>query len=216
MEKTLADCGKIRDDCEIGWFDQEQPQRLHTLDSYEIAVYEVSNSQYELCVDVGICEPRVRNLQNEEVPYDPKYFSPEYPAVAVAFSQARAFCAWVEGRLPSEHEWEKAARGKEDNRLYPWGNDFEIERANLAVTVPPDLSEVFPEPIKSHVGDASPYGVVNMSGNVREWTTSLRNGKHIVRGGSWLSPYIEGRVTDRGTNLVPEHMDYDIGFRCVR
>ena len=73
-----------------------------------------------------------------------------------------------------------------------------------------------PSPIESYPDGASPYGALNMAGNVFEWTTARRKELYLVRGGSWNRPFFEGRVTARGTRLEPTFANDDIGFRCVR
>jgi formylglycine-generating enzyme required for sulfatase activity len=191
--------------CELGWF--HEPRRTVRVGDFEITQHEITNAQYARCVAAGVCEQPGRAIKDTNVRSDPGYFADNYPVVAVSWYDADAFCRWSGGRLPSEEEWEKAARGT-DGRRYPWGNTFDVSRANLDST--------YPSPVGQYPAGVSPYGVLDMAGNVFEWTTTQANGQFVVRGGAWTKYYFRGRVTDRGTWLEPTFANYDVGFRCVR
>ncbi len=152
--------------------------------------------------------------------YDP---SREYnPVVKMSYNDATAFCEWMGGRLPTEEEWEKAARGT-DQREYPWGNIWDTTRANVKVTG--FRSTV---PVGSFPSGASPYGAEDMAGNVGEWTDSpflaypgstyedpqYSAEARITRGGGWFDDQNQVRTTARNA-AFPETANDDLGFRCV-
>jgi formylglycine-generating enzyme required for sulfatase activity len=215
LSRTLAACEQIEGHCDEGWFDQERPQQERFLKKFQITKYEISNAQYSRCVSAHKCAPLNQDLGRDSPP-KPEYFEHHAPVVVVGYAQAATFCAWIKASLPDEQQWEKAARGT-DGRLYPWGDEFVQANANLATTL--DIRYALPSPVDSYLSGGSPYGVLNMAGNVFEWTSSKREGQedqYVLRGGSWRVPYYRGRVTDRGTSVAPTYAHYDIGFRCVR
>jgi iron(II)-dependent oxidoreductase len=192
--------------CQVDWF--KEPQRTVFVQDFEITKYEITNAQYNICVEAGICPEAGRNITDNNIPpYDPVFFHDNYPVVGVSWYEADLFCRWMGKGLPTEMEWELAARGT-DGRRYPWGNTFDSSRANL--------DSGYPSPVGSYPDGASPYGVLDMAGNVFEWTGTQLNGNYIVRGGGWSKYYFRGRVTDRGTQLNANFANYDIGFRCIR
>jgi Sulfatase-modifying factor enzyme 1/Domain of unknown function (DUF4388) len=136
--------------------------------------------------------------------------TPNFPAVFIDWFDAYAYSKWKGRRLPTEEEWEKAARGEKGLR-YPWGNRFERGAANLAGNGSQILgwTAVGVWPL-----DRSQYGVFDMAGNVSEWTgTWAENGNPVVRGGNFLNT--EAETTRRVVNLSPETIDARIGFRTV-
>jgi formylglycine-generating enzyme required for sulfatase activity len=96
----------------------ERPQRSVTVSTFWIDQTEVTNKQYRPCIEAGVCEPRIPTQSWDTYHNDPAY--DDYPAVYVDWDNAKAYCEWVGRRLPSEAEWEKAARGP-NTRIYPWG-----------------------------------------------------------------------------------------------
>lgn len=209
IQLVVQECNQTEGNCRADWFDNEQPQRRVFLPDFRISKYEVTNAQYNVCVAQGVCPKIGRLPQDGDIPYRAEFFSPHYPAVAVSWDNAALFCRWLGARLPRDEEWEKAARGADDARRYPWGATFDGSRANL--------SSGQPTAVGSYPGGASPYGVMDMAGNVFEWTaTATGDGRYFVRGGGWSKYYFRGRVTDRGTKLAPSFVNYDIGFRCAR
>jgi formylglycine-generating enzyme required for sulfatase activity len=146
-------------------FESPNPRQTLQLGDYYMDVTEVANSVYkQFCDATGRPYPLP--------PYfDKSYFDtkPDYPVVGITFDDAEAFAVWAGKRLPTEQEWEKAARGA-DARIYPWGNSLPTRHANTDGGA--DGFE-YPAPVNSAPEGASPYGLLNMSGNVWEWTASL-------------------------------------------
>lgn len=145
--------------------ENEHPQHRVYLDSYWIMQTEVSNAQYALCVAAGACSAPDNTNWNQESAAD-------HPVTNVTWKQAQAYAQWAGGRLPTEAEWEKAARGT-DGRRYPWGN--QAPTAQLANCCQHMESVT---PVYSYAEGASPYGVLNMSGNAREWTADGYSAKY--------------------------------------
>jgi serine/threonine-protein kinase len=146
-------------------FESPNPRQALTLGDYYMDVTEVPNSVYK-----QFCDATGRPYPQPSY-FDPTYFDtkPDHPVVGIAFTDAEAFAEWAGKRLPTEQEWEKAARGA-DARIYPWGNSLPTRNANTDGAH--DGSE-HPAAVTSHPEGASPYGLLNMTGNVWEWTASL-------------------------------------------
>lgn len=211
----LMGCNAAVDaDCEA----DEKPGHQVTLAAYEIDVTEVTQDQYAACVNYGACA---------EPGCEWKCADKTLPATCLSWADAKTFCAWAGKRLPTEAEWEKAARGS-DGRKYPWGNqEPNCARTNMAGCAGTA------ESAGSHPGGASPYGVLDMAGNmvemVGDWydaayyasspavdpTGPAKGEKYGGRGGGFKSTAEWHRVsvrdwydlTDAGTSL---------GFRCAR
>jgi formylglycine-generating enzyme required for sulfatase activity len=190
------------------------PLRKVTLKAYYIDIYEVTNDRYRACIEAKAC-----TLPSWNVDYPPTlheegkgwYFDPamgNYPVVGATWRQAVDYCRWAKKRVPSNAEWEKAARGT-DGRMYPWGNEWDGKRANWDDDGKVDGYKKL-APVGSFPAGQSPYGVMDMAGNVREWTDNL-----VVRGGSWYSRPVTLRTADPGHEFIVERDD-DMGFRCVR
>jgi formylglycine-generating enzyme required for sulfatase activity len=219
----------------------EHPQHVVFLDAFWMDQTEVTNHQYQHCVAAGHCaEPGFRE--------DDRFQAPNQPVIGVRWEHAVAYCEWAGARLPTEAQWEKAARGT-DGRAYPWGNTFDASRLNFC-----DRNCLYKEehdkyilkldeeddgyaqtaPVGSFPAGASPYGALDMAGNVDEWVADWyakdyysRSPGHnpqgpdpadsrVLRGGAWYNSGIdETRSANRNghTNEVWRY-SYDIGFRC--
>jgi formylglycine-generating enzyme required for sulfatase activity len=200
-------------------YDSEQPQHSVTLTAFQIAKYPVTVAEYACFVRAGQMAPERWQQQLSKL---------DHPVVYVHWRDAVAYAGWLAAhtgqfwRLPSEAEWEKAARGT-DGRIYPWGNQFDASRAN---TGKKDTT-----PVGSYPGGASPYGAQDMAGNVWEWTSSVEKpypynagdgreraestGNRVLRGGSWWEEARVARAASRDF-VAPGHLTYvGGGFRLA-
>ena len=208
------------------WDIVAQPAQVIDLPAYYIDKYEVSNEQYASCVDAGVCAaPKVYGSKLRGTYYEDAQFA-DYPVIYVSWNNASQYCSWRGGRLPSEAEWEKAARS-DDKRIYPWGDALpDCTNANFWPTGPCEGDTL---PVDSNPSGVSPYGAYNMSGNVAEWvhawfapypggdpTASKDYGKsyRVARGGAYFDPTNYIRVTVR-KGLSLEAVQSYLGFRCV-
>ncbi len=203
----------------------EQPEQDVDVDEFFIDQYEVTNRRYDLCVREGACRlPRLaRSLASGLYYADPVFHN--FPAIWVTWQDAADYCAFVGKRLPTEAEWEKAARGA-DALLYPWGEEAPVDQANHQYLLG-DLAKVGDFEL-----DESPYGVNDMAGNVREWTADWYDWQYyedaddvnprgpsqgttrVVRGGAWDDDTAALRSSAR-RNLLPDSADANLGFRCA-
>ena len=199
----------------------EKPVHEVTLAAYWIDQTEVTNGMYAKCVQSGGCQSPVDKSSRTRNSYYGNVTYADYPVINVDWKQAKAYCEWAGGRLPSEAEWEKAARGT-DGRTYPWGEGIDGTRANYDGNIG-DTTRV-----GSYPTGASPYGALDMAGNAWEWvndwygpyiagsvTGPFQGDVRVLRGGSWLVSDLNSRSADRG-RYVPSYSSDDLGFRCVR
>lgn len=196
-----------------------------SLSAYWIDQTEVSNGAYKQCVAAGGCEPPVYHAGNNTFYENSRYDS--YPVVYVSWQSAQNYCRWAGRRLPSEAEWEKAARGP-DGLTYPWGDSApSFSLANYGGYIG------HPLPVDRYPEGASPFGVLNMAGNVREWVadwfsqsyylhtpyldpTGPRDGqKRSLRGGAFddESPQLS---TFNRFEHAPQSPGANRGFRCAQ
>ncbi len=163
---------------------------LHTvwIDSFAIDKYEVTTRQYQACVVAGACQPPAFVKSQHEAFY---YGNPAfdfYPVLFVSWWNAGEYCAWAGKRLPTEAEWEKAARGPGDTRPWPWGSEIvDCTRANFTDDTADDFRACMDDPawVGSYARGASPYGVMDMAGNVFEWVHDKYNVDYYA-----VSPYL--------------------------
>lgn len=209
---------------EIGEFD-EKPAREVTIRAYFIDLYEVSNALYQKFV-----EGTHRHNQEVMVFFDDVsvLFQPTLPAVGVSWFDANAYCEWSGKRLPTEAEWEHAARGN-DQRQWPWGERFIDGSANIRGG---EDGFAYTSPVGAYEAGRSPFGLYDMSGNVLEWVfdwyseffykegqVTLPKGPDegmikALRGGSWDNSMNDARTTKRYA-VAPYRKEATIGFRCA-
>ena len=211
------------------WFNNELPQHTVNLQAYAIGKYPVTNAEYQAFVRSSGREAP-RGWEGEEFPEG----KANHPVVLVTWQDAVVYCRWLQQQtgdvymLPSEAEWEKAARGSADARIYPWGDLFKMHSCN---TKEARIGHTVPVGQYSPQGD-SPYGCVDMSGNVWEWTRShlkdypysYQDGREdleagddvarVMRGGSFLDLQADARVSFR-IRLDPYLRNFDLGFRVA-
>ena len=223
--------------CKFAIFADEQPAHLVNLDSFWLDKTEISNRQYRMCVEVGVCvQPPLNSSFSREKYYDNPVYE-DYPVVNVDFFMASTYCSWADARLPTEKEWEYSARGME-NLIFPWGNTFEKSRLNYCDVGCDGLSDStfndgYPDtaPVGAFPSGASWVGAVDMAGNVREWVSDTytyyqtgvvvnQSGMdteelHIPRGGSWYDKPDDVRSANRGGEL-PDYFRHNLGFRCAK
>ena len=200
--------------------DDEHPQHTVFLDAFYIDKYEVTNAQYKKFMEAT--EHKAPEYWDNE-----KYNQPNHPVVSVTWHDAIAYTKWAGKRLPTEAEWEKAARGT-DGRKYPWGNEWDSSKANSYGTS--DGYE-YAAPVGSFPDGASPYGVMDMAGNVWEWCADLYDGdyysrslqqnpkgpdsgsRRVLRGGGWDDNASYLRCARRACG-GPTGSGNFVGFRC--
>jgi eukaryotic-like serine/threonine-protein kinase len=242
-------------------YDDEKPQRFVYLDAYWISRTEVTNAMYTAFVEstghvtgaegrgwmfyYDIVEANLQRMNGADwrYPYGPDFSwdrLEEYPVVGIDWIDAQMYCNWVGGRLPTEAEWEKAARGT-SGLLYPWGHSPLTGRlANIADSQlrseysDMSINDGYPlaAPVGYYPDGASPYGVLDMAGNAWEWVFDWystdyyasardenpagpeRGDFRVIRGGGWNGVARLARTTNRGYAFpdVPTNL---IGFRCI-
>ena len=238
------------------WYEDEKPQHTVYLDAYYIDKYEITNAQYKTFVDetshsaptaskeailevfkstgqLDVPDAVVNAIMEKCEPYIWKNgtYPPgkeHHPVVLVLWEDANAYAQWAGKRLPTEAEWEKAARGT-DGRTYPWGDELDATRMNY------DEHAGDTTGVGNYPSGVSPYGVYDMAGNVWEWVADWydkdyykysprknprgpKSGtSHIMRGGSWLFDGYDTRVADRNYHLGNPSCIYNVnGFRCAK
>ncbi|RME72056.1 MAG: formylglycine-generating enzyme family protein, partial [Chloroflexi bacterium] len=199
----------------------EGPAHEVDLPAYYIEIFEVTNAQFAAFVeDTGYVTDAEKTGSSGWRAYTQGKES--HPVVKVSWNDAAAYCEWAGRRLPTEAEWEKAARGPE-GFLYPWGNEWDPARANVK-----EAGYRGTTPVGSFADGASPYGVFDMAGNVWEWTADWYQpypgnttpdefyGEKfkVLRGGGWFDEADQVLATNR-SSTSPEAANDDIGFRCA-
>jgi eukaryotic-like serine/threonine-protein kinase len=212
--------------------EDERPMRKVTLKAFAIDRTEVTRGDYAACVAAHRCKPVVVPAAAPGPPAvaasgDPSAVvsssaadDPKLPVTGVDWSDAQAYCRFAGGRLPTESEWEKAARGT-DGREYPWGAEADCARGNWGTFDGEGpcagKNPGHPVPVGRYPNGASPYGVLDLGGNVWEWVADKYDEdpkRRVVRGGSCCSYFVAPRAANRNA-WAPDHRDEDLGFRCA-
>ena len=208
---SLTGCNEeVDSDC----LSNERPSSIRFVESFEIEASEVTVGAYRECVEADRCsEPRAGGACNWA-----RSGRERHPQNCIDWNQANAYCEWKGMRLPTEWEWERAARG-DDGRKFPWGNiEMDCDRAVFAshegsgCGLGDTTFEVGSKPL-----GRSAYGLLDMAGNVAEWTSSEPDDSALrsVRGGSWFDRPEFARVSLRGRHRVEARLS-TVGFRCAR
>jgi formylglycine-generating enzyme required for sulfatase activity len=232
-------------------YSDEQPVHMVYLDAFYIDKTEVTNTQFAqflseqgnqeeggvTWLDIGDEDCLISQSRGQ---YQPKSGYSDHPVIEVSWYGARAYCEWLGKRLPTEAEWEKAARGA-DGLIYPWGNTFDGTKLNFA-----DKNTNFDwsdsnwddgyadtAPVGSYPDGTSPYGALDMAGNVWEWVADWYDSGYyaaspesnpkgpasgdyrVIRGGSWGTSGARVRAASR-LSRPPGGTGSDVGFRCAR
>ena len=242
-ERALAECQVWHESysgetCALEWFASEEPRHDITLDAFWMDQTEVTNRMYAQCVTAGACSlPRDTGSYTRDSYYSDNAYA-DYPVIYVDWYQAVAYCAWAGRRLPTEAEWEVAARGGLEDQLYPWGDTFDGQLANFCDVNcelewhHPDQNDGYAEtaPVASY--PANGYGLFDLSGNVWEWvadwydagyyssspsenpTGPAPSGTRGLRGGAWVNSGDILRVAIRDLES-PYNWYRSVGFRCA-
>ena len=222
--------------------DDESPVHPVYLDAYYMDKYEVTNAMYEACVNAGVCDLPKNLRSNTRARYYGNPQFADYPVINVDWYQAEAYCEWRGARLPTEAEWEKAARGT-DQYKYPWGNSFQCRNGNFDDLLGVDQA-VIPggpncdgykdtAPVGLFDGGSSPYNIYDMAGNVWEWVADWYDGNYysdspykapegpssgsarVIRGGAWDVALTKNLLATRRVRSDPVTAGNYLGFRCA-
>lgn len=249
--QAVDECALFGKQCDILWTQDSTPAHQVTLDPYQIEVTEVTTTQYvaflnwmgpeshkngclgQPCVNTSLEQPETSYINYDGEQYsvkNPQFYS-NHPVTQVTWWGAEAYCNAIGRRLPTEAEWEHAARGP-DNYYYPWGFEFDPSRAMSSINETPGTV-----PVTQYPTGASPYGALNMAGNVEEWVQDwyspsyyseiatnptlalnpqgpISGTERVLRGGSWDTIPIFLRSMHRRSH-APGEPTPSIGFRCV-
>lgn len=231
---ALIPAGEFQMGSDLYDYVDEKPVHAVYLDAYNIDIYEVTNAQYAACVQAAYCTPPEESKSYTRSSYYGASAYADYPVIYVDWNQARTYCQWRGGDLPSEAQWEKAARGGLQGKKYPWGDEEPMCQKGAPNGAKFDDGAGCKGADTDPVGSYSPngYGLYDMAGNVWEWVLDWYQetfyasspsanpvgpsyGKfRVVRGGSWYYVTWDVRSAYRLWNKPDDDFSY-VGFRCV-
>ncbi len=232
VEESVKQCQSLdiplKDElCNRDIFNLDGPAKKMPLDSYLIDKYEVTRGQFFECVKDKGC--------NQIPPFSANPVDPDFPVTDVSYFEAEKYCEWAGKKLPTEAQWEKAARGTDD-RIFPWGDEFTCEYVTaFFCPLTNDTDATFGRKVGSLPKNVSPYGVFDMAGNVNEWTrdrfkergwankgkleSSFLSNKFgqfaIIKGGGWGCAPSRCSITNRAISHRIKSRNKTVGFRCV-
>ncbi len=243
-EVSKAECNKFNgtkkpNNCDFTWW--FAPEHTVTLDAFYMDIEEVSNARYAECVAAGVCKPPAKTSSATRSSYygSPKYA--DYPVIFVDWQMARTYCQWRNADLPTEAQWEKAARGT-DQRWFPWGDVLDGTRSNFCDancqndSSRKDLNDGYEDtaPVNAYPKGASPFRLLNLAGNVAEWVLdefsatfyekSPRTnpvgknltGSRVTRGGGFNDYDLLFQWVSSRYGMDPNAAWPNLGFRCAR
>jgi serine/threonine-protein kinase len=235
--ESLTECQRYETECTLDLFTDEEPPHTVFLDAFWMDQTEVTNAMYAKCVAADACKPLdYMNSFSRSNYYDNPEFN-DYPVVFINWDAATAYCTWAGRRLPTEAEWEKAARGPatdaENTHTFSWGDNISCNEANYYDFYNGDRYCVGDtSKVGSYESGKSPYGAYDLTGNVMEWVRDLYSPTyyqrspssnplgaesgdyHLLRGGSWYSYIHEVRTTER-LEVPSFFTNHYVGFRCA-
>ena len=203
----------------------ERPIHAVNVDAFYMDAFEVTNKLYKACVQAGACQPVKKNSATRSKYYDDPRFV-RFPVLFVNWNMAQTYCEWRGARLPTEAEWEKAARGA-SNLTYPWGEDLDCNLANYGNCLGDTSGAAIYDLGKSR------FGIYNMAGNVWEWVSDWYSATYyrsspednpqgpdwgtekVLRGGSWKDNFVEIQSMNREAEK-PAYSSNAVGFRCAK
>jgi len=202
----------------LDYYRDETPAHTVHLKAYKIDKTEVTMGQYRLYME-RTGKPAPKHMDNK------RFNQNDQPVVGVTWQEATDYCATLEKRLPTEAEWEKAARGA-DSRYYPWGNEPDEDKANIRGK---QDGYRYSAPVGIYPRGVSPFGILDLAGNAWEWTADWYQPHpgntypndfygeqfRVIKGGSWFSNMDLARIAVRGKSLPDRRNNY-IGFRCAK
>ena len=204
-------------------WDDEAPEHISETEAFYIDLNEVTNADYKVFAD-ATQRGHPFHWPEGNIPKGKE----KHPVVYVSWFDADEYCSWAGKRLPTEQEWEKAARG-EEGLIYPWGNEWTLDKSNN-----PYKHSTGTEPVGSYPEGRSPYGLYDVSGNVWEWVDSYYlphpgnpvtraeygMDKRVLKGGSWFDCLSYGcglsAPTFNRSFFTPEVKNNSFGFRCAK